>query len=94
MHFRKEAAAEGSGQLLAPYEILAGLALAGAAAYWLRRRYLQGGRIAGAEDGVRVVGKCRLSVKTTIYVIHHRDREIVLAEHEHGVTAIRDDLKP
>ena len=94
LHFRKESTTAGAGQLMAPYQILAGLALAGGAAYWFRRRSLSGGGRLGAQDGVTVVDKCRLSVKTTLYVIHHRDREIVLVEHEHGVTAIRDDLKP
>lgn len=89
LRFRKEPAA-GPAALLGPYEILGGLALIGAAACWWQQRYMKGPRAAGAEE-IRLLAKRRLSAKSSLYVIEHGGREIMLAESERGITVIRDD---
>ncbi|POZ63775.1 hypothetical protein [Chromobacterium alticapitis] len=89
LHFRREPPPSGAG-LLGPYEMLGGLALLGAAGCWWRLRKPRSGL---AEDGPSVVGKCRLSAKSSVYVLRHRDREIMLAESEHGITVIRDEAR-
>ncbi|MGY8627986.1 hypothetical protein [Chromobacterium violaceum] len=92
LRFRKEPAV-GTAALLGPYEILGGLALIGAAACWWRQRYAKGGLAGRGDDGIRLLAKRRLSAKSSLYVIEHGGREIMLAESEHGVTVIRDDAK-
>ena len=92
LRFRKEPAV-GAAALLGPYEILGGLALVGAAACWWRQRYMKGQRAAGAEE-LRLLAKRRLSAKSSLYVIEHGGREMMLAESERGITVIRDDSKP
>ncbi|MBA4707106.1 hypothetical protein [Aquitalea aquatica] len=91
LRFRKEPAV-GTAALLGPYEILGGLTLIGAAAYWWRQRYTKGLRVAGGE-GIHLLAKRRLSAKSSLYVIEHGGREIMLAESERGITVIRDDSK-
>lgn len=91
LHFRSEPPAT-SGNLLGPYEILGGVLLLGAAVCWWRLRQPGGALLAGTES-LRVMSKCRLSAKSAIYVIRHGEREIMLAESEHGITVIRDDAK-
>lgn len=90
LRFRQDGQAEGRRPMLGPYEIILGLALVGGILYWWRRKH---GllRAAGGPDGdLQVVSQRRLSGKTTLYVIRHRDREILLAEHERGITTIKD----
>ncbi|QND84832.1 Uncharacterized protein ChrSV_2606 [Chromobacterium vaccinii] len=41
-----------------------------------------------------MLAKRRLSAKSSLYVIEHGGREIMLAESERGITVIRDDSKP
>lgn len=91
--FRRETAPERTG-LLGPYELLGGLALIGAAVGWWRLRQQHFGKRGLDMNGVRVVSKCRLSAKSAMYVVQHRNREIMLVESEHGVTVIRDDSRP
>ncbi|NHR04871.1 hypothetical protein HA052_06640 [Chromobacterium haemolyticum] len=92
LQFRRDPPAS-SGGLLGPYEILGGLALIGAAACWWRWRRPRLGQAGTGADSLRVVDKCRLSAKSTVYVVQHRDREIMLAESEHGVTVLRDESR-
>lgn len=90
LRFRQDGQVEGRRPLLGPYEIVLGLALVGGVLYWWWRKH---GllRTAGGTDGdLQVVSQRRLSGKTTLYVIRHRDREILLAEHERGITTIKD----
>ncbi|MCD4483208.1 flagellar biosynthetic protein FliO [Chromobacterium vaccinii] len=92
LRFRQEPAA-GPAALLGPYEILGGLALIGAAACWWRQRYAKGGLAGRGDEGIRLLAKRRLSAKSSLYVIEHGGREIMLAESERGITVIRDDSK-
>ncbi|WP_249605134.1 MULTISPECIES: flagellar biosynthetic protein FliO [Chromobacterium] len=92
LQFRSDPPAA-SGGLLGPYEMLGGLALIGAAACWWRLRHQRFGQAGLGSEDLRVVGKCRLSARSTVYVVQHRDREIMLAESEHGITVVRDELK-
>lgn len=72
--------------LQGPYLILSGMLLAGAAVCWFRRR--QPRLPAGAGQELTVTHRCRLSGKATLYVVRYRTREMVIVEHEHGVTEI------
>jgi hypothetical protein len=90
-HFRQGASPVADRQLLGPYEVLMGLLLIGGVAYWWRRKHGLP-RLAGDSAGseLQVVSQRRLSARTTLYVVRHRDREVVLAEHESGISTIRE----
>ncbi|MBN3005517.1 hypothetical protein JW897_17415 [Chromobacterium alkanivorans] len=92
LQFRRDPPATSAG-LLGPYEMLGGLALIGAAACWWRLRHPRFGQAGLGTGDLRLVSKCRLSAKSTVYVVQHRDREIMLAESEHGITVVRDESK-
>ncbi|OQS40702.1 hypothetical protein B0T45_09925 [Chromobacterium haemolyticum] len=92
LQFRRDPPAT-SGGLLGPYEMLGGLALIGAAACWWRLRHPRFGQVGLGANDLRIVSKCRLSAKSTVYVVLYRDREIMLAESEHGITVVRDESK-
>lgn len=90
LRFRQDGQAEGRQSLLGPYEIVLGLALVGGVLYWWRRKH---GLLRAAGDSagdLQVVSQRRLSGRTTLYVIRYRNREILLAEHERGITTIKD----
>ncbi|MDF0606934.1 hypothetical protein HZU77_014960 [Neisseriaceae bacterium TC5R-5] len=76
---------------MSAYGLVAGLLLLTAAVLWWRYFGKPRQRLASAAGpALYIAQQCRLSNKSMLYVVQHQDRQILLVEHEHGVTQLQD----